>query len=345
MIQIKIYNKAFVPITTFNVGEYGALQYRKTLRQIGDCSFTLDSDNTKITPASIRNYNRIEVSVDGIVEWVGYIVSKTITLNIVTIQCKELIGILGKRLTPDAYTLSGNAGAAVGTLLAMINAGDPTGITMGATDISTSINMTFNQQDALSVLQNIADNVGGQFIVNNDRTLDFKSTLGEDVSSTVRLEYSVLRPQQANITKFEVSDNGENIVTKSYGAATGITSAQDDLTLQGLYGILEKFNLFSQANSQPNLDALTASKLTDTLYSPNVTLNPGEGDNFNICDIVGVYIQNDLIDIDDSFQVLEKSVKIKSGQKEIAIKINQLPQDIVNDIKELQKKVGVLETN
>lgn len=345
MIQIKIYDKSFNPLTAFNVGEYGGLNYKKTVGQIGDASFTLDINNEKVSEPTLRNYNRIEISKDGAVEWLGYIVSKKVTFNQVSVQCKELVGILSKRLVGDNYTLSGNAGTAVGTLLALINGTEATGITMGRTDVSDTINMTFNQQDALGILQNIADSVDAQFIVNPDRTLDFYRNIGEDKSADVLLAYNILQPQLANLTAFDVEDNGESVVTRSFGKSTSLTSMQNDSALQTKYGILEAFNSFTQANTQGNLDLLTASKLTDTLFSPTLNLTPGQADDFDIGDLVAVKIKNKLIDIDDTFQILEKSVKIINGQKTISVRINELPQTIVNSIRDLQKAVNLLITN
>lgn len=344
MLQVKIYDKTRNALTAFNIGEFGALTYRKTLGQIGDASFTLDINSAKVTEVNMRNYNRVEILNDGVVEWSGYIALKRVNFNQVTVQCKELIGILAKRLVPDAYTLSGNAGTAISTLLALINGVEDTGISMGVTDISTSINMTFNQQDVFTVLQNIADTVGGQFVLNENRTLDFKMTAGADVSADVTLEYNILQPAQANLTNFDVEDNGDPIVTRSFGKTNSLTSQQDDAALQTKYGIIEKFNSFTNSNTQGNLDAQASAKLTDTLYSPTLNLSPGEADAFDIGDTVAVNIQNKLISISGTFQVLEKSVKIVNKQKQISVKINQLPQDITQAIRDLQRQVNLLET-
>lgn len=345
MIQIKIYDKSYTPLTILNNGEFTGLQYKKTMGQIGDASFSIDIANSKITDVTLRNYNRLEILDGGVVQWTGYITTKQITFNTVAVQCKGLVGILAKRLTPDAYVLTGNAGTAVATLLAMINAGEDTGITMGITDVSATINLTFNQQDALTALQNISDAVGAQFKINEDRTLDFKLSIGTDRSTEVKFEYNTIQPQQANILKFNVEDNGERIVSKSYGANTTLSSAQTDAILQAKYGLLEKFNSFTQANNQTNLDALTLSKIMDSLYSPSIDLIPGELDNFDVGDTVGVNIKNKLVVINGTFQILEKSVKITNSQKSISVKINELPQDITNSIRDLQRQVNLLITN
>lgn len=345
MLQIKIYDKSYTPLTAFNVGEFLNLQYKKTLGQIGESSFGINLANSKVTEITLQNYNRIEILDNGVTQWSGYIVSKQITFNEVSIRCKELIGILAKRLTPDAYVLSGDASTAITTLLSMVNSADDTGITAGVIDAPGTINMTFNRQDALSVIQSIADNVGAQFRVNDDRSLDFKLAIGTDKSGSVKFEYNTIQPQQANIIKFNVEDNGEYIVTKSFGANTTLSSAQLDAVLSARYGLLEKFNNFSQANNQTNLDALTLSKIAGTLYSPTLDLIPGELDNFNIGDTVSINIKNKLVVINDAFQILEKNVKIVNSQKSISVKINDLPQDIVNTIRDLQRQVNLLITN
>lgn len=345
MRQIKIYNKNYEELTALNVGEYGGLTYSKTLGQIGNSSFTLDINNLKVTEENLRNYNRVEIEDNGVKTWVGYISNKTITFNQVTVQCKELIGILGKRLVGDAYTLSGGAGIAVSTLLDYINSIEDTGIVMGNTDVLDNINMTFNQQSALEILTNIADTVQAQFILNEDRTLDFLLQVGEDKSSDVNLVYNILQPQVANLSNFNVTDDGESIVTRSYGKSDTLTSVQDDIDLKDKYGILEIFNSFTQANTQTNLDSLTQSKLSDTLYSPTLNITPNQDDNFNMGDTVKINIQNKLVNINDTFQILEKSVKIVNGQKTISVKINKLPQTIVNTIRDLQRKINLLETN
>ncbi len=345
MIQIKIYDKSFTPLTTFNNGEYTGLNYRKTLGQIGEAAFVVPLENDKVIIENVRNYNRIEILDDGVVQWLGYIVTKHITFNQVEIQCKEMIGILGHRLVSSGYPISTDGATAVSDLLSYINGIDDTGISMGLSDVSATVSMTFNQQDALSILQSIADNVGAQFKVNEDRTLDFKMNIGTDLSSSIQLEYNTIHPQQANLLNFDVSDNGENIVTRAYGINSSLSTQQDDTGLQAIYGILEKFDSFTQANDLTNLEALTRSTLSDTLFSPTLNLIPDEADSFNIGDLVTISIKNKIVDIDDTFQILEKSVKITGSQKTISVKINQLPQDIVNTIRDLQKKVNLLETN
>lgn len=345
MIQLKIYDKDMGELTAFNEGEFGRLQYKKTLGEVGDASFTIDINNSKVTTLNLQNYNRMEISVDGVVEWVGYIIKKDISFTVVQIRCLELIGILKKRLVPSAYTLSGNVSTAVDTLLAQINGDDDTGITLGATDLTDSVNMTFERQDALAVLKSLADSVGAQFRLNSDRTIDFLSSVGQDLSASVLFTYRTTQPSQANILKFDVSDDGDSIVSRSIGKSDALSSTQDDAPLQTKYGVIEQFNNFRVANTQGNLDDLTADKNMDSLFSPSLDLAPTVEDNFEIGDIVSIKIKNKLVDIDNTFQVLEKSVKIVNNQKSISVKINEIPKTIVNTIGDLKSKVELLENN
>lgn len=345
MIQIKVYDKDMGELTAFNEGEFGRLEYKKTLGEIGDASFTLDINNSKVTTLNLQNYNRIEIAVDGTVEWVGYIIKKAISFTVVQIRCLELTAILKKRLVPSAYTLTGNVSTAVASLLSTINGDDDTGITLGATDLTDSVNLTFERQDALSVLKSLADSVGAQFRLNTDRTLDFLSSVGEDLSASVLFSYKTNQPSLANILKFDVSDDGDSIISRSIGKSDTLSSTQNDATLQGKYGVVEEFTNFRVANTQGNLDDLTADKNQDSLYSPSLDLATNVEDNFTIGDIVTIKISNKLVDIDNTFQVLEKSVKIVNNQKSISVKINEIPKSIVNTIGDLKSKVSLLENN
>lgn len=324
------------PLTSLTERDFGGLEYMKTVSGIGDSSFVLDMNNDKVTTQNLQHYNRVKIMVDGVSEWTGYIVSKEITLNVLTVRCKSILGILKKRLTPADYTLSGAVGDCVEALLNTINGLDDTGISMGACDVSATINMTFQNTDALTVLTQIASTLGMQFEVNEDMELDFKSNIGTDVSADVELRYTTTQPQQANVLSFDVDDDGDGIVTKSYGKSDPLSSDQDDSFLQARYGVLEKFTNFRTVNGSGNLDDLTAAQNTDSLFSPTLDLSPNIADTFTIGDVVKVLIMNKLVNINATFQILQKSVKIVSKQKTISVKINSVPQSIANRIRDLE---------
>jgi len=337
MIQIKIYNKAFSALTAFNQGEIGALSYKHSLTDIGSCDFILDINNVKVTSANLQNYNKIEIYNGSVIEWVGYIVKKDISLNKVTVRCKSLIGLLKKRLVGDAYTISGGAGAGIQSMLATLNASEDT-------DIVTAVNLTFGNQDALTVLKKVSDVTVGQYIVDIDRKLYFKSVIGDDLSASVSFIYNVVNPELANILAFNVSDDGDDIFTKAYGKSDTLSSTKTNATLKTKYGTLETYKNFRVANVQADLDALTDNEIADALYSPQLDLSPDVVDNFYVGDIVNIEINNKLVSISGNYQIVEKSIKIVNGQKMITIKINSKTIGVVNKIRDIESRVALLET-
>jgi len=240
MKQIKVYDKDFNALTTFNRGEFVQLDYSDVVSQVGDASFTLKLDNTKVTEANVRNLNRIEIIEDGTVRWVGFILRKTISFDTVKVRCQSLIGILKKRLVGSSYTLNGAVDVQLQALLTAINATEDTGISYGDCDITTAINLTFSRNDVYNVITQIANAVDGEFIVGTDRKLYLKTNVGTDLSSSVVLEYDVNRVSAADILNFNVDDDGDKIVTTVYGTAPSYTSTQGDASLIAKFGLVEK---------------------------------------------------------------------------------------------------------
>jgi hypothetical protein len=300
------------------------LDYSDVVSQVGDASFTLKLDNTKVTEANVRNFNRIEIIEDGTVRWVGFILRKTISFDTVKVRCQSLIGILKKRLVGSSYTLNGAVDVQLQALLTAINATEDTGISYGDCDITTAINLTFSRNDVYNVITQIANAVDGEFIVGTDRKLYLKTNVGTDLSSSVVLEYDVNRVSAADILNFNVDDDGDKIVTTVYGSAPSYTSTQSDASLIAKFGLVEKSSSQSSANTQTDLDNLTAAVLQDTVYAPEMKLVPTVEDNFVIGDIVHIRIKNKLVDIEGDYKVLSKSVSIEGEQKLMTLKINEL---------------------
>lgn len=344
MRQVRIFNKEFSQLTAFLEGEFGALSYMDALGEVGSAEFILDIANEKVTDANLRHYNRVEILEEGVVQWVGYIARKSIEFNTVRVRCRSLIGLFKKRITGSPYTLSGDAGQAVSTLLSDINSSEDTGIAFGIEDISATINMTFDSQDAFYVLTKIADVAGAQFEVDTERSLSFKSQIGEDLSESIVFRYNIAQIEQANILNFNVDDDGDEIVTKAYGKSDALTSSQEDTALKAKFGLLETFKNFRVANVQGDLDALTDSEVKDAAFSPRIELSPNIKDTFKVGDVVRVQLLNKLINIDGDFQILEKSVKVVNRQKLISVKISNLTQDVVRKMRDLESRLALLES-
>lgn len=345
-MRIKIYDKSWSPLTTFfggSVPDFNGLSYKSTLGEIGDASFTIRLDNAKCTEANIRHYNKVEITDDDDkVRWNGVIVQKRITFNLVEIRCYSLIHLFQKRITGDAEAYNDDANTVLSTLLSNTNGAEDTGIAEGDLTVSTNVQVTYNRTSVYDALKTIAAAAGGQYDVNLNRELDFKPVIGQDLSASIGFRYDLALLFNANIINFDVSDDGKDIVTKTYAKSDGFTSNEEDGSLTTLYGLHEQFKNFREVNDQTSLDNLTDNNNNGSEYSPEITLSPAVGDEFEIGDIVEVVLNNRLVNIDGNFQILEKSVKFKAGQKQISIKIISNTSDFFKKIKNLSSDVRLL---
>lgn len=344
MQLIKIYTKDYAPLTTLTEVEFNNLKYKNTHQKIGDCDFTVRLDSDKITNENLEHYNRIEILEDGVVKFVGVIVQKNVNIDTATIRCRELSYVLKKRILPEDYVVNGTTIAVVTALLASINGDDDTGITVG--DVSEaigSINTTFNRANAFDILTQIVNATGNQFILGVDRSLTVKPIIGEDKSEDVIFRYEADLVASSNILQFDVVDDGDDIITKAYGKSGAFDSTQTNAGLETKYGVLEKYRDFRVANTQTVLDDFTEVEIEDKVFAPILKLNPKVEDNFDVGDTVRVILNNTLIDIDTSYQVLEKSVLYKGQQKEITVSINALPVTLATKLIDRDYRLELLE--
>lgn len=343
MKLIKIYDKDFSPLTALSEGDFSSLIYSRVLGGIGDCQFNVILAKEKITEANINLYNRIEIIEDGVVKFVGIIIHKTVNLDTALVKCLELTYILKHRLVGATYSINTNINTAVTNLLNTINGVETTGISLGTLGASGNINSTFSRADAFTILKQIIDVTENQFILSNDRKISINSMVGEDKTASVILRYDIGIISASNILTFRVEEDGENIVTKVYGESGSFTSAQTDNTLKNEYGLLEKYHDFRVANTQTVLDEFTLADIRDKIYSPTLELNPETADNFDIGDRVRIVLKNSLVDIDDSFQVLQKKVEYIGNQKKLTVQINDLPNSLAIKLADRDARLSLLE--
>jgi hypothetical protein len=157
------------------------------------------------------------------------------------------------------------------------------------------------------------------------------------------MKYNVNQISASNILQFRVDDNGDNIVTKSLGKSSALVSTKENVTLKNKFGVLEKFRDFRVANSQQVLDDFTDAEILGEQYSPQIDLNPSAPDNFKVGDTVKVVLKNALVDINDNFQVLEKTVQYVGKQKRIKVRINELPYDLAKRLADRDSRLDLLE--
>jgi len=349
-MRIKLYDNQYSLLTTLINGvtssDFNNLSYRNKVNDVGDASFLVRIDNQKITATNIQHYNRVEITEDdGTVKWTGMIIEKSVDLNTIQVKCYSLAHILDKRLTGDALTYNGQADTAIASLLSNTNSAEATGITAGDIDLTTGINITFNRTKVLSAMKSIKDSVDGQILINNDRSLDFKSVVGRDLTASVIFSFEKTKPELANILNFQVSDIGREIISKTYGKSDAISTAQENATIKGIYGLLEEFVNYREINNQTTLDNIAINNNSDSEISPSIALSPSVADNFEAGDIVNIKLDNGFVALDGNYQIMEKAVRVINSQKLITIQINDTRANFTDDIKKLKDNLNLLNTS
>lgn len=343
-MQIRIYDRTMAPLAVLFAGDYNGLTYRDVLMDIGDASFTMRLDNPKTTSANLNHYNIVEICEDdGTPRWVGLIIKKTVTISTVAVSCYSLAHILSKRLTAAADARNAAAGIIVNSLLATTNTTEDTNILVGDINLATNVQITFDRSSILDAINNVKDASSGQWKINPDRTLDFKSQVGEDLSASVLIQYQLGLIASANITTFSVDDDGTSIISKTYGKSDPLSSTQTDTALHTEFGLLEATKNFRELDNQTSLDNITANSNNGSAFSPALDLLPSVPDNFEVGDLISVQLSNGMIDIDDVFQVTEKTVVVQNGaQKAINIKIISNVSDFFKQIRDMKKGLDLI---
>jgi len=349
-MRIKIYDKDYNLLTTLinssSASDFNNLKYKNKVSDIGDASFLVRVDNAKITTTTLAHYNRVEITDDdGTVRWTGLIVDKNVKLNTIEVKCYSIAYIMNKRVTGASEVHNGQANTEIEAILSNLNSAEATGITAGTLDLTTAINLTFNRGKAWQSIKSIVDGVDGQIIINNDRTLDFKSVVGNDLTASVIFRFEIENPELANILNFNVADGGRDIISKTYGESGALTSTKENAVIKGLYGLLEEYENFREINDQATLDNSSENNNKDSQLSPSIRLSPKVTDNFEAGDIVVIKLDNDFIELDGNFQIMEKSVSIINNQKMIVIKINDEVGTFTDDFRNLKTNVDLLNTS
>lgn len=347
-MQIKIFTKEYIPLTTLFVSktesDFNGLRYRDSLHQVGDASFVMRLDNPKTNEINTRHYNIVQICEEnGTPRWSGVIVMKKVLLNTVTISCYSLMYLLTRRLINNTYT-GISAGAISLDLLTQTNSIEDTKIIAGILDNLANVEVTFENSSIFDALKRLAEASGGQFKINADRSLDVRSIIGNDLSNSLIFQYRLGLIAAANILSFQVDDDGKQITTETTGESEGLFSTQTDVTLKSNYGLLQEFKNFRELNDQMTLDNTSTANNKGSELSPLLTLSPKVADNFEVGDIVKVILENRLVNINDNYQITEKTVTIKDGgQREIAVRIISNTSDFFKQIRDMKRDIDLLQ--
>jgi hypothetical protein len=328
-------------VSLFNI-DIENLTYTKILNGVGSMEFTLNIASEKVTEKNIRVYNRIRLEEDGKTVFSGYIIQNRITLNTVSVRCLGLMGMLRVRVSPFNQTFSGSVNDTIKNLLTIANENQSTGISAGNIVGVGTVSRQTNGDNIYDVISDMVSGTANQFRFNDhEGTLDVKPFIGKDLSNDVILRFDTRMVKLSNIANFSVDDNGDSVVSVSYGRVDANTDNIQDDSLVEKYGRVEK-NTAYRTISNTDLATQITSELSGSEYTPDLTLLPNVPDVFDIGDIVGVKLYNGIVDINTKYQILEKEVTYNGSEKIIRIKVNRKQSDLTQLLLKQQKELSIL---
>lgn len=357
MIKIKIYNfDQTVPLTMLTPPAISSLRATLQHMAISTIQFEVDLYDSKATPVNLRKYNRVKL-YDGD-KWIfsGYIASwKTNDRDSVTVVCKHLFGLFDRRLTGSNETWNTNAGSAIHGLLTSTNSLKDTKIIVGVNDALSTVNQTFKRQTVYKAWQDIAKAGQVEFEIDENDQLNIKPLVGEDKTSSVVLRFSETQETTNSITTLDFVSEGDDMANDIIGTGNNLTSEQQDLTSQGLYGLLQKVVSYSDQPTQGVLDDLTTDTLTQNKYSkdmPSITLDNKKikPHSLKLGDTVRVILKKgQLINVDANYRITGLNITWNdNSEPEIKVVLadeftrNLIP-DGIRDIQEMQDRILALE--
>lgn len=338
-MTIKIYDHNGIGLTSLFSIDFENLSYNKVLMGVGSMEFTVRVDSDKITKESIQVYNRVKLEENGKVVFSGYIAESNINLETITVRCFGLVGLLKVRVTPFNYSLSGDVNTVVGSLISKANENEITGIIAGDMAGIGNVSRAYNGDTIYDAIDDAITGTANQWKFNHETgQIDIKPLIGQNLSSEIILQYDTRIIALANLSSFSVVDKGDAVTTVSVGRVNASTNNISDTALIDKYGRVEK-NTAYRTISNTDLATQLTSELSESEYSPELTLLPIIPDIFDVGDILGVKLYNKIIDINTAYQVLEKEVVYQGEQKIIKIKVNKKQTDILDIIKNHSKEI------
>ena len=358
MYRINIYNYNFsIKLTSIFLGsDIYSLSYVNELNKTGSARFTIPVLNTKATTTNIKLYNKIKIYKNDTVKFVGYIENIQAGVNELEIGCLGILGIFKKRIITNVYYAT-TVQATFEDILDTINAVNDTGITFGVTTIAQVLNrIELNRVTVASVwnkLSNLADQA--EYIINGDLTLDFKSSIGTDKSSSIILQYLVTQINTANVEDFEIEISGKDMVNKVSAVGKAIYSTKSDATSILNYGILEETLNEVQTYNQTDLDTEAQNYIDahkQEFYIPTIVPNISKIniELFKLGDIIKLILSNGYIIVNQNEKIIKIAVDVSNNNIEklslslVPITTNLLPSSFIEeDISSLNKRVSLLE--
>jgi len=379
--RIDIYNKDFSSqITTIVFPIIRAVTIR--LNDVTSALFEVPKTSPAANETSLQEMNKIKIlrwsrdQEDHVPIWVGAIESIKERDATWQIGCIHLLDVLDQRYTGSDENVSGVAPTELYSLLSTANSNDDTGIVQGATDITDSVNFTYNRKSILDVIDEIiADEVEGEYEIDPDTLeLNLMTTVGEDQSDEVVFIRNDDNPTAANISDMTIQTEGAEIYNYiigqgKTGAGTPMTEIVSDATSIAAYGRREKVVTFDTARNNTELQSLAQAYLDahkDPLIDTDITPEPARTitniagqevekgynfwDDYSVGDLVSVKYITDFKEIERTERVVEVKISVDAAATEtIQLKTTAEDQVLIAEIaartaaQELEERIQNLE--
>lgn len=359
MFSVAIYNKTFNVLTKIFQPNVFNIKYSNEINKAGSASFKIKVNDPQATLANLRPFNRIKIYKGLQGEFIGFIESLQVSLNIIEVRCIGILGLFEKRLY-STQVLNTLAKTAFFNILSNVNAGDNTGITAGLGTVPNNIlKIDFSRSTVLAAWQKIATmSNNAEFKVNVDAaTLDFVPKLGSDKSLFLRFEYLSNQINTSTLLDFDVEVSGKDTANKITGiGSSGLLSTKQDNPSIALIGLLEHPENFSQTGNATDLGNETQGYLDShkvEFYIPKVKLNIDRinPDSFEIGDIGKVVLNNGFILVSQNYRIIKKDITVSENERvECSVNlipdgVNLLPSNFFDVINKQDRRIGLLEGN
>lgn len=308
--------------------------------------------------------------------WVGSIESIQEGDETWEVGCVHLLDVLDNRYTGSDENINGVAPTEIFSLLSSVNTASNTGIIAGSTDITDSVNFTFNRKSVLQVLEDIIESeLQAEFEIDPETLeLNLLSTIGEDKSTTVVFTRDDDNPLVNNVVDARIKTEGTEIYNYIIGqgktsGGTPMTQIAQDSASIAAYGRREKIVTFDEARDTTQLLAAAEAYLEshkDPLVDMDVTPEPKQTitniaggttekgydffDDYVVGDLVMVKYRTGYQEISRTERVVEVRISVDEASNEtIQIKTTNEDQALIAEIvertqqKELERRLQNLE--
>jgi len=268
-IQILDYTGSTVVATLFNAVVHG---WSKRISSEGTMTFSMPIGDTTATDSNLQKYRQVNLfrqRQDGTltyeIVWTGFIEATKENGQYIDVICKGLLGLFKKRATANNQVFSGQGSADAASLLS----GNDRGITAGSGGVVTTRNVTVQSIiDIMHAWELLAAAHNAEFEIDDTRHFNFVSSLGSD-KTAITLRFHRNDVPGNNVSLTGLGEDGQPMANQIIGTSTalgGLTSTQNDVTSQGIYGLLTEVKAFHEAQDQATLDQMTSQYLGQRAY-------------------------------------------------------------------------------